>query len=476
VIVQDEKIAYANESAAAPLGYSPAEIIGRSYLDFIRPDLVGYVRDLHRKRVMGRPVPDEYETFMVSKQGEARCYQVRVQTTRYRGKKAFALGLTPLDAWREKERISCQNEKREALGRMAAGVGREVACWAGLLEEGATALRDLDLNAQPGLATAWEKVVGARESLLSLGKAMAELSSHPCNRSHLTRFDLRKVVQDVVTMIRPRLIEEKGTGEPAVRIKTYLRSLSPVEGRPEEIRDALSEMILNSVESLPEGGDIYVTTEEDSGYANVYIQDNGKGVPACIREKIFDPFFSTKEERAGLGLSLAQAAICRHGGEMDFISREGEGTTVLIRLPLPRKPEPPAKRRFRRQVKNSHVIILSPEHMVGALLAGLFTGKGGRVTVVSTAADCMRALKKPKVDVLIVDSEIREEGFSLFVDRYRGENRDVRVAVISAQEPDAANLASPFRGADLIIGRPLDLDLILRQVIEAMNAEGRNPQ
>jgi anti-sigma regulatory factor (Ser/Thr protein kinase) len=249
-----------------------------------------------------------------------------------------------------------------------------------------------------------------------------------------------------------------------------------VEGRPEEIRDALSEMILNSVEALPEGGDIYVTTEEDSGYANVYIQDNGKGVPACIRDKIFDPFFSTKEERAGLGLSLAQAAILRHGGEMDFVSREGEGTTVLIRLPLPRKPEPPAKKRFRRQVKNSHVIILSPEHMVGTLLAGLFTDKGGRVTVVSTAADCMRALKKPKVDVLILDSEIREEGFSLFVDRYRAENRGVRVAIIAPQQQEPPGLSSSFPEGDFVIGRPLDLDLILRQVIEAMNAEDRKPQ
>lgn len=472
-IIQDEKVVFANECAASALGYSPSDVVGRSFFEFVRPDLVGYVKGLHRRRLVGRPVPDQYETFMVSRQGESHCFQVRVEKTRYHGRKAFAVALLPLDEWKENERIHCLVRKQEALGRMAIGFCRQIASMAGLILEGERALGAPELAKNTPLDGPRNKVGEAAERLHSLAGRLSGLSDIPYDRSSLTPFDLKKMVQDVVGAIRQRLGEDKAAGEPALRIKTYLRSLSPVEGRMEEIRDALYAIILNSVEALPEGGDIYVTTEEEAGYANVYVQDNGKGIPAEIQDKIFDPFFTTKEEgREGLGLSLSRAAVYRHGGEIDLRSREGEGTTLLLRLPLPSEPQRPGRKRAGKQVKDSRVIILALDYAAGSLLSELFSGKGGKVTLLSTAAECVRMLGKSKADLVIVDGEIREAGFVRFMERFRAENRAVPIAVIAPQEQEDGPPSSPSLAGDFVIGRPLDLDQVLRQVKDALAVRG----
>ena len=125
-----------------------------------------------------------------------------------------------------------------------------------------------------------------------------------------------------------------------ISIKTYLRKLAPVRGNPKEIQNVFQSMISNAVEALPNGGEIYLTTEEDSDFAYVYIQDNGLGIPEEIRCKIFDPFFSTKSGSSlGLGLSMANAIVGQHRGEIEVMSNEGQGTTFIVKLPLAKKPQ-----------------------------------------------------------------------------------------------------------------------------------------
>jgi signal transduction histidine kinase len=69
--------------------------------------------------------------------------------------------------------------------------------------------------------------------------------------------------------------------------------------------------------------------------AVIRVSDNGPGIPAHLRDKIFQPFFSTKEEGTGLGLSIAQRIISEHGGFLEMESTEGRGASFSIILPVP---------------------------------------------------------------------------------------------------------------------------------------------
>jgi signal transduction histidine kinase len=116
------------------------------------------------------------------------------------------------------------------------------------------------------------------------------------------------------------------------------RYLPKIEADPEQLKEVLINLLVNSCEAMGEGGSIVIREEE--GVAEplgrvvvIRVKDNGPGIPKSIRPKIFEPFFSTKEEGTGLGLSIAHRIIEEHGGWLSLKSKEDEGTTFTITLP-----------------------------------------------------------------------------------------------------------------------------------------------
>jgi len=83
-------------------------------------------------------------------------------------------------------------------------------------------------------------------------------------------------------------------------------------------------------------GKLTVEISKGSSYVRVSVQDNGSGIPEEIKPLIFEPLFTTKEagEGSGLGLDIVNKIIRDHGGKIEFESKEGEGTTFIVQLPL----------------------------------------------------------------------------------------------------------------------------------------------
>ncbi len=134
----------------------------------------------------------------------------------------------------------------------------------------------------------------------------------------------------------------------------------PADVDPQQIGQAIHNLIINSAESMPAGGTICIGFENTTidspnsilspgKYVDIAIKDNGVGIPAEQIEKIFVPYFSTKgqgdEKRAGLGLSISQSIITKHGGDITICSRVDAGTSVHVLLPasdnVPQPVQPP---------------------------------------------------------------------------------------------------------------------------------------
>ena len=108
-----------------------------------------------------------------------------------------------------------------------------------------------------------------------------------------------------------------------------------MDGHPAELRQVLTNMILNAVDALPRGGTITIATRAAAGAVEVSVTDTGVGMSEEVRRRIFEPFFSTKGPKGtGLGLAMVYGIVARHGGEVIIASREGHGTTFTIRLPI----------------------------------------------------------------------------------------------------------------------------------------------
>jgi len=107
---------------------------------------------------------------------------------------------------------------------------------------------------------------------------------------------------------------------------------APVD--PTQIKQVFLNILMNAVESMPDGGKLDVNIKSIDGSVKIYIVDAGKGMKQGVLQNIYDPFFTTKPSGTGVGLSVSLKIIEDHGGTIDAISEQGKGTTMLLTLPI----------------------------------------------------------------------------------------------------------------------------------------------
>jgi len=123
-----------------------------------------------------------------------------------------------------------------------------------------------------------------------------------------------------------------------VKIKVLRKDPLPeIEADPEQLKEVIVNIVINACESMDGGGIIEIDEKEEfiKALGNVVIltiNDNGLGIPEAIQDKVFQPFFTTKEEGTGLGLSIVERIIKEHGGTIELSSKEGQGSTFIITL------------------------------------------------------------------------------------------------------------------------------------------------
>jgi two-component system NtrC family sensor kinase len=118
-----------------------------------------------------------------------------------------------------------------------------------------------------------------------------------------------------------------------------------VKGDAGQLQQVLLVLLVNAAEAMPQGGRVSVRTAIDNGALLIRVADNGPGIPDDVRDRIFEPFFSTKQEgpRTGLGLAIAAGIVEQHEGSIQLETTPGRGTEFLLRLPAVHIPEALAK-------------------------------------------------------------------------------------------------------------------------------------
>jgi signal transduction histidine kinase len=276
----------------------------------------------------------QVETQLSSRQGSRR--DVLLTLSPLRGTYATQAGLSIiLKDVTEERRLREQvlhAEKLRAVGEMAAGIAHNfnnvlttILTRAQLLaqqvSDTASVQRGLTLIEQ---AAADGAALVRRLQQLARGSAATER----------TWLDLNALVQEVVETTQPLWHDHTRRQGRPVEVHVTLASLPPVLGRATELREVLTNLLLNAIEAMPRGGDIILQTLVEANGVSVEIRDTGVGMTADVRRRLFDPFFTTKGARGtGLGLSVSQAIIKGHQGTLTVDSEPGRGTTFIITLP-----------------------------------------------------------------------------------------------------------------------------------------------
>jgi signal transduction histidine kinase len=150
-------------------------------------------------------------------------------------------------------------------------------------------------------------------------------------RSVKTRVMLSKLVEDVVD-----LFSKDTKIRPGVSLETLISKGVEVEGDPVRLKQTVWNLLSNAADASTEEGVIRVVLESppEDGYAVLKVQDSGPGIPPEMRERIFEPFATTKEKGSGMGLALVMSVVESLNGTVECDSATGAGATFVIRLPL----------------------------------------------------------------------------------------------------------------------------------------------
>lgn len=474
LLLQQGKIVDINKGALGHLGYGPDEVIGHNFLDFVHPEVKRFMKDLHNKRISGKRVPSQYEIDLVTKEGERVSCEVRVKRIRFNGRRAFLVNLTLLERRKKRERDHIQLEKKEALMTMASGLHQKLNHDHKEMSENLQLVKGIIDSDNESLRKGLENIESASRAINNTIRMLESLSATKRDSSTDVLFDLRKVVKKAISRANPTLKDLGEKGKQKINLKTYLRSVSPIEGNPKEIRDLVIHLILNAVEAMPRGGDLYLTTEENAGYAHIYIQDSGVGIPAPVKDRIWDPFYSTKgRDSLGLGLSLSHAVVKSHKGEMEFSSQKDHGTTFTITLPIAQKNPKPKSRPARKKIKNAHILMIRDEDIVSELLSKVLVSKGHKVVMASSGSEGLQKLKKKKFDLVLADSAAADMRRAGFIQKINKMNNELPFVLMKGQTVGEKPGVTGKSAFDLIIRKPLDMDKVVGQVEDLLRRKSR---
>lgn len=158
-----------------------------------------------------------------------------------------------------------------------------------------------------------------------IARELLDFSRH--KESILVSVNIISIIKDVVSLVEYKLNN--------IIIHQDLPEVPDIIGDPAKLEQVFINIMNNSFEAMPHGGDIFISTSQENGNVKIEITDTGEGIPAEIISKVFDPFFTTKDVGVGTGLGLAicYGIIKMHNGSINLQSKHGQGTLVTVRIP-----------------------------------------------------------------------------------------------------------------------------------------------
>ncbi len=268
--------------------------------------------------------------------------------------------------------------------------------------------------------------------------------------------DLSALADEVVDLTEPMRLRRSSEAQ-EVRVERQLGADVHMRGLPGEIREALLNLVQNAIDAMPKGGTLTLRTAVEGNEVCIAVRDTGVGMTEEVRERAFDPFFSTKGAGGtGLGLAEVYGIARRHRGSVAITSVPERGTEVLLRFPRWRE-------RTGRPTPSQPLLPTQPQRILVVedhddgrdFLRRILEADGHTVTVAASVQEGEHALEAagPPFDLLLTDVGLPDgSGWSL-VKTARARFPDLRVGVITGWEPQVGT--SEAQAVEFVLRKPL---------------------
>ena len=414
----DGLITMSEGAGLASLGFKSGQLVGQKVLDIFgaHPTIPGYIR-------RGLAGDSFWYTVAV---GEA-VYHTWMNPLR--GAAGEIVGLTALShdisELHKLQQTTIRNDRVMALGTLAASVAHEINNPLAYVLAQAERV-DAEVVALEGLLAKMggPEAPAARATLERLREGLAPIRSGTERIASITRdlrtfsrpedislcpVDLRSVVLSVLKLVGKEV-------EARARLVVDLRQTRPVMGNEGRLVQVVLNLIVNAIQALPVdstgANQVHLRTADEGAEVVLEVADSGPGVPVADRDRVFEPFFSTKEIGKGTGLGLF---VCRNivqglSGDVQILDRPAGG--ALFRVTLPAAPAAPAAKAGPVPAAKAgpapaagrHVILIEDDSMVARALTLQLRAAGYRVTAVNDGKEGLELLRsRPEVDLVFCD-------------------------------------------------------------------------
>jgi len=337
-ISHDGKWVFVNKALLQLLGFDhESQALGKPFTQSIVPEERELVRERAERRQRGETVPSIYDIQFRRADGEIRTIQTSAVATTYQGKPAVMASMRDVTELKNAQQQLIQQERLRALGEMAAGIAHDfnnelmaVLGFSELLLE-----RPEDLDDKEKVTRDLQTINTAARDAAEVVRRLREFYRPLEDAETFAPIDLRHLVEQVISFTQPKWQQQAQSRGVDVKLETEFREVPLISGNEAELRELLTNLIFNAVDAMPSSGRITIRAYSQGEDVVLSVEDTGTGMTEEVRQRCMEPFFSTKgEEGSGLGLSLAYGVIQRHKGAIQIESEIGNGTTVIIRLPV----------------------------------------------------------------------------------------------------------------------------------------------
>ncbi len=384
-----------------------------------------------------------------------------------------ALSIEDISSQKEAQKIAIQQENLRSLGQMASGIAHDFNNLLAPILGFSELLLNMPSEGRDDrkLVTFLEKIkVAAQDGAAVVGRLREFYSSQDQDHGTLSDVDLETLATQVSDLTQHRWKTQAEARGVQIKYISKIRSRRRIHGNEPELRQALSNLVINSADAIESDGTITLAITDQDENVKIQISDTGKGMPEEIRSQCLNPFYTTKGNLGtGLGLSIVTGVVKRHGGEIEVDSEEGVGTTITITLPAVEassenveEPLPAAS-----APSDALRILLVDDEAVLLEVTSELLGSGGHdVDKFESAEAALDAFRKSSYDLVITDRAMPNMSGEQLASAIKAINPETPVIMATGfgeTADDSGNAKSPV---DLVLAKPVPLDLLNKKLLE----------
>jgi len=450
-IIQDGIPIFVNQRVAQMTGYVPDDIIGSSFTKYLPDSCRTKVIENYQKRIRGEEADSLYEAEIICRNGKILPVEISAVLITFHGKPADLAIIRDISERKTMEEELFKSKKLESIGILASGIAHDYNnLLTAIMGNISLALMYLDPD--------------DRVSILLKEAEAASLRAKNLTQQLIMFSHGENLVKKTMT-IGPLLTSAVEFALSGSKIKCHFSipdDLWPVTIDDIQVGQAIHNLVTNAREALPKGGVLHVLAEnvfvdsenkhalQKGKYLRITIEDHGPGILEKNLDKIFDPYFSTKEiftqKGVGLGLSICHSIIKNHQGCISVESDLGIGTTVHIYLPSSEKDATVEKLVDEIAASGQgKILLMDDEEVVGKIACKMLHRLGYETVFIQDGAQAVDVYQKAKesgepFSAVILDITVRG-----------GLGGEETIQKIHAVDPDVKALASSGYSDDPIM-------------------------